>query len=471
MALNPVDQDFLERLDAGLPAGSLRAPEPRYLREPRRHWRGKAGVVAAPRCTDEVATVVRACAEARVGIVPYGGGTGLVGGQIMPEGPAPLLLSLERMNAIRDIRPEENLLVAEAGVILADLHTAAGGVDRKFPLSMASQGSAQVGGILSCNAGGVHVLRHGSARGLCLGLEAVLPDGAVWHGLSRLRKDNTGYDLRGLLIGAEGTLGVICAATLALVSVPSATATAILATPSPQSALDFLALARRRAWDAVDAFELINRLGYEFIAEVAPEVRLPFTGFPMWSVLVELQMSCGQDPNRVMEELFEAGVRAGMVTDGVIAGSGAQRDSLWSVREMIPVANQRIGAVVSHDISLPLSEVPRFIERVPERVRAVGAFRANCYGHLGDGNLHYNFFAPAGHAPSVDIDQRKALERAVHDLVHEMGGSISAEHGIGRLKVRDLERYSDPAGLEAMRAIKAALDPLGFMNPGAVLRR
>ena len=470
MSLNAADPAFLTALAARLPDGTLADVEPRYLTEPRNRWHGIGAVVARPRRVEEVATLVRACAEARVGIVPWGGGTGLVGGQVMAEGPAPVILSLDRMAALRAIYPAENAMVSEAGATLAEAQAHAQAAGRRFPLTLASQGSARVGGVLSTNAGGVNVLRYGNARDLCLGIEAVLPDGSVLHGLKRLRKDNTGYDLRHLLIGAEGTLGVITAASLRLHPVPAAEGTALLVVPDPSAALALLARAEARLGGLISAFELIGGTGLQFLSEVLPELRQPFAVPPEWMVLIELGLPEGLSPVAAMEDLFAEGMDAGLVTDGLIATSQAQRDAFWHLREMIPEANRRIGAISSHDISLPLGAVPEFIDRAGPALQALGNLRINCFGHLGDGNLHYNVFPQRGQSRAEAEAIRDPVKRLVHDMVDAMGGSVSAEHGIGRLKVGDLERYGDPAKLAAMRAIKVALDPAGIMNPGAVLR-
>src|SRR6056297_1818095 len=469
MMLNSATPEFLDSLRADLPEASFREAEPRYFEEPRGRWRGR-GVVVAPDCTEGVAQVVRACAAARVPLVPYGGGTGLVGGQIAPDGPVPVILSLERMRAVRGLWPEENVMVVEAGAILQDIHEAAEAVGRLFPLSIAAKGSARLGGLLGTNAGGVNVLRYGNARDLCLGLEAVLPDGQIWHGLKRLRKDNTGYDLRDLLIGSEGTLGVITAATLRLAPRPAGEGTALMVVDSPAAALALLSMARDHMGEGVSAFELMHRAGLEFLAETLPDIRQPFADPPEWFVLIDVGLARGLDPATALETLFAEAFEAGLVSDGMIASSEAQRHAFWEVREQIPEANRRIGSVSSHDISVPLGAIPDFIARAPDIIARIGAFRINCFGHLGDGNLHYNVFPMPGRTRHDHLAERGAIKQAVHDLVDEMGGSVSAEHGIGRLKVADLERYGDPAKLSAMRAIKAALDPLGIMNPGAVLR-
>jgi FAD/FMN-containing dehydrogenase len=468
--LNPADAAFAETLAARLPEGTLRAPDARYLEEPRGRWTGQGGLLALPRSTAEVQTIVTACAEARVGIVPWGGGTGLVGGQILPAGPAPVILSLERMDALRGIWPEENVLIVEAGMTLQGVQSAAEAAGRLFPLSLASEGSARIGGCLATNAGGIGVLRHGNARDLCLGVEAVLADGSVLAGLKRLRKDNTGYDLRHLLIGSEGTLGIITAAALRMVPRPAVEVTALLIVPDPAAALRLLTLAQSRLPGMVSAFELIGKMGFDFLKETMPEVTCPFPVAPDWCVLLDLGLPSVFEAEAAMASLYAEAEDAGLVQDGVIAASEAQRAALWRIRETIPEANRRIGAVSSHDISLPLSAVPAFIPQADAALAQLGEFRINCFGHLGDGNLHYNVFPAPGRTRRDHEAQRDAIKACVHDLVHAMGGSVSAEHGVGRLKVGDLERYGDPAKLAAMRAVKTALDPLGILNPGAVLR-
>ncbi len=470
MTLNPADTAFTDTLRAQLPDDMLRKPEQRYLEEPRGRYAGQGGVLALPRNTDEVATLIRVAHASRVPVVPYGGGTGLVGGQISSDGPAPLILSLERMNRIRAVLPEENVLVAEAGVILAEVQQAADGANRLFPLSLAAEGTARIGGTLSTNAGGTGVLRYGNARDLCLGLEAVLPDGQIWHGLTRLRKNNTGYDLRNLLIGAEGTLGVITAAALKLYARPGRSGTALLVVESPAAGLSLLSLARDHLGEMISAFELMHHQGFDFLNETLPHVRQPFAEAPDWCVLIEIGTPGEIDTDAALERLFAAALEAGLVSDGLIAQNAQQAKDFWTIRETIPEANRLIGSVSSHDISVPLGAIPEFITRATDALLALGDFRINCFGHVGDGNLHYNVFPAKGKTRADYEDQREGVKRLVHDLVHDLGGSFSAEHGVGRIKVDDLERYGDPAKLTAMRAIKAALDPKGIMNPGAVLR-
>ena len=462
--------ELAECLDAGgvLDAASD-AAQP-YLVEPRGLMRGRAAAILKPASTGQVSAILRLCHRHRIGVVPYGGGTGLVGGQVSTSGPRPVVLSLERMNRIRAVLPADGAIIAEAGVILADLQAAAAGAGRLFPLSLAAEGSCRIGGNLATNAGGVQVLRYGTARDLTIGLEAVLADGSVLSGLKPLRKDNTGYDLRHLLIGSEGTLGVITAATCKLFPLPGEVVTAMLAVPSPDGAVSLLQTLRERLGDGVSAFELIAGQGIAFLAEFHPERPDPLAGRPEWRVLVEITGPSGGGltprTEAVLAELFEAG----LATDGVLAASEAQRAHMWWMRETMPECNRRIGSVATHDISLPLSRIGRFIAEATGIVAKLDAsLRINCFGHVGDGNLHYNVFPPEGGRVADHRALAGPVKTAIHDLVHAHGGSISAEHGIGRMKTGDLEKYGDPTKLAAMRAIKAALDPLGILNPGAVV--
>jgi len=323
--------------------------------------------------------------------------------------------------------------------------------------------------VLASNAGGVNVLRYGNARAQCLGLEVVLADGKIWHGLSRLRKDNTGYDLRDLMIGSEGTLGVITAAALKLVPAPTGYCTALLSVPSPGAALELLTLAGRHLGETISAFELIARQGLEFLSETGLAFTAPFAKTPDWMVLIEIGLPEGAAPDAAMEKLFGAAFEAELVSDGVIAKSEAQRAALWQIRENIPEANRLIGPVSSHDLSIPLSEIPAFIEAGTRAVAKLGDFRINCFGHIGDGNLHFNVFAPKGRHKKEFASQAADIRRMLYDLTDSFGGSFSAEHGIGRMKTAELQRYGDPQKLMMMRAIKSALDPDGILNPGVVL--
>jgi len=472
MPRDAADSTFIDTLAAQFPDDMFGPADQSYLEEPRGRFQGMRGFVARPRTTEEVAALVKACSDAGVGIVPYGGGTGLVGGQIAPEGEAeaPLILSLERMTAIRAVYPQENVLIAEAGAILATIQSAASDVDRLFPLSLASEGSARIGGLLSTNAGGVNVLRYGNTRDLCLGLEVVMPDGSIWKGLKRLRKDNTGYDLRNLMIGAEGTLGIITAASLKLFPRPAATGTAVFVIRDAEAALELLSLAKAQLGESISAFELMHRTGLDFLSQTLPDIRKPFGDHhPEWMILMDVGLPKGLDPQEALEDLFVAAEEDGIASDAVIAQSEGQRTDFWSVREHIPEANRRIGAVSSHDVSVPLGELPHFIARVRQAIAQVGEFRINCFGHVGDGNLHFNVFPPEGRSRDEFLDETKQIKRLVHDIAQDLGGTFSAEHGVGRAKKADLARYGDPAKLAAMRAIKDALDPKGIMNPGAVL--
>ncbi len=465
--LNAADDSLAEAL--GRAGVRVRPADRSYLEEPRSLFSGTSRHVALPASLEEVSAIVRACAAARVGIVPYGGGTGLVAGQVATGFPAPLVLSLERMAAVRGTFPEEDVIVAEAGMTIAGVQAAAAEAGRLFPLSYASQDAARLGGALSVNSGGLNVLRYGMARDLCLGIEAVLPDGSVLHALKRIQKDNTGYDLRHLLIGSEGTLGVITAAALRVLPRPARTATAFLSVASPRAALSLLTICREQAGETVSAFELVPAEAFAFLAETQPALRHPFDKAPPWAVLTELGMGPGSDPVERMGVIYERASEAGLVLDGRIAQGDRQRADFWALREAVPHANRRIGAIASHDVSLPLSEIPGFIEECGARIRQILPCRISAFGHLGDGNLHYNVFPPGGGSRDACLDRAPAVTRAVHDMVASRGGSFSAEHGIGRAKSGELERYADPAKLAAMRAIKSALDPLGIMNPGAVI--
>ena len=468
--LRDANADFAERLSSALPDLSIRPADPGYLEEPRGLTTGRDSFVARPASTEQVAGIVRFCSGANVGLVPYGGGTGLVAGQVSDQGPVPLIVSLEKMTKIRAVYPSEDAIIAEAGATISDIQNAADDAGRLFPLTYASKDTARLGGALAVNSGGLNVLRYGMTRNLCLGIEAVLPNGEILHGLKRLRKDNTGYDLRHLLIGSEGTLGIITAAALTLAPKPAHVATAFLAVPDPAAALDLLTLFKDHAGETVSAFELISHRGFEFLNESGIDARHPFSDIPEWSVLAEIGTGRGTDPEELLLAIFEEAFEKELVIDGAIAQSGQQRADFWDLRENIPAANRRVGSVASHDISLPLSEIPGFLDEAGKAIEAMGPFRINGFGHLGDGNVHYNVFPPAGESRDAYRPLAQDISKLVHDKVTDRGGSFSAEHGVGRLKVEALETYGDPTKLAAMRAIKAALDPKGIMNPGAVLR-
>jgi FAD/FMN-containing dehydrogenase len=470
MALNPADSGFQDKLRSLLPPDTIRPLDDKYLREERGRYTGIGGFLVAPRTVDDVATIVRACNTGRIGLIPYGGGTGYVCGHLAKDGPPAVILTTERMTKIGPIWPEENVIAVEAGAVLSEVQAAAASADRLFPLSLASQGSCRLGGNLATNAGGVNVLRYGNTRDLCLGIEAVLGDGTVVRQLNRLRKDNTGYDIRNLLIGSEGTLGIITAARLRLFARPYQVMSAVMAVSNPQAALSLLSLAQKHMGDTISAFELIDRTAMTFVARALPDIRQPFKQPPDWMVLIDYTPPRIEDAGNQFEALFTQAYEQGYVSDGVIGQSQAHNDELWKLRESIPEANRRIGAICSHDISLPLGEVAAFIQNCEQLLARLGQFRINCFGHLGDGNLHYNVFPADGVSRDDHLCQAEQISEVVHDLASAMGGSVSAEHGIGRAKVEALEKYGDPGKVHAMRAIKAALDPVGIMNPGAMLR-
>jgi len=471
MTLSAATSEFITKLTAALPDGTISDPAAAYLNEPRDLYQGTAACLVRPRTVEEIALTVKLCNEHKVGIIPYAGGTGLVGGQVAALDPAPILVSVERMTSIRAIDPDNNTMTVDAGVILTDIQEAADQADRLFPLSLAAEGSCRIGGNLATNAGGVQVLRYGNTRDLCLGIEAVMPDGSIYHGLKGLRKDNTGYDLRNLLIGSEGSLGLITGATLKLHAKPEKLTTAMTVVPSPAAAVKLLQVMQTALDGLVSGFELIHGMGLDFLAEKLPDVRHPFATRPEWMVLVE---AGGGTDARLDERMFaalEGAIEDELVLDVLIAQNMQQRQEFWSVREHIPLANRAVGSVSSHDISVPVSAVPEFIQTGFDAIAALGDLRVNCFGHVGDGNLHYNVFPAAGLNRKDLLDKRVMIKKTIHDLVHQFDGSVSAEHGIGRLKVTDLETYADPTKLAMIKAIKTALDPNGIMNPGVIIRQ
>jgi FAD/FMN-containing dehydrogenase len=422
----------------------------------------------SPANVKEVSTILSSANSENIPIIPYGGGTGLVGGQIQDRGPAGILLSLKRMNKIRYLNSEENVITVEAGVILSDLRSAAEKEERVFPLSLASEGTAQIGGNLATNAGGLNVLRYGSTRSLCLGLEVVFADGSIWNGLSRLHKDNTGYDLKNLVIGSEGTLGIITAATMKLFSKPKDKSVALIAVGSPKDALRLLSEAKDYFGETISAFELINKMGIQFLKETGLNFKFPLSAIPEWMVLLEIGHPVRFGTEKNINDFFENILSSSLALDGALAENMRQQNDLWAIRENIPEANRRIGSVSSHDISLPLSEVSDFVEQARLEISKLGQFRINCFGHLGDGNLHFNIFPEKGNNREIYNDIRPTVKTVIHDLVHKYGGSVSAEHGIGRLKTNDLIKYSDPIKLKLNKSIKKAMDPNGILNPGVI---
>jgi FAD/FMN-containing dehydrogenase len=452
--------------DAVLTAPADLAP---YLTDHRRLYRGDAAAVVLPRTTEQVARIVAFCNSSRIGVVPHGGNTGYVGGAT-PLDPAVIVLALGRMNRIRTVDAANFALVAEAGCTLSAVQDAALDADRLFPMSLGSEGSCQIGGNLATNAGGTAVLRYGMMRDLTYGLEAVLADGSVISQLSPLAKDNTGYDLTRLLIGSEGTLGVITAASLKLFPRPRATATAWVAIPSPTAALELLARLRTAGDGRLTTLELVPDVALALVLKHIGAARDPGLRASPWYMLVELTGSGEQDLDALLTQSLAAAADAGLVRDAVISASDAQRENFWRLREAVPEAQRKAGGSLKHDISVPVASVPRFIEAgaaIVAQVAPEGFLVA--YGHVGDGNLHFNVNQRTGTDDVAFAESTAPLRRAVHDLVAQFGGSFSAEHGIGKLKVEELRRYAQPAELAAMHRIKQAFDPHGILNPGKVL--
>ncbi len=439
-------------------------------------WRqracGRALAVVRPGSTDEVAAVVRACAARGASIVPQGGNTGLAVGSVPDDSGTQVVLSLRRMDAVRAIDAANLTITVEAGGILQNLQQAAEQAGFLFPLSMASEGSCTIGGNLAANAGGTQVLRYGNARELCLGLEVVTAQGEVWNGLSGLRKDNTGYDLRDLFIGSEGTLGIITAATMKLYPLPAARLIAWAAVPSMQAAVDLLGLAHQHLGAGLTGFEVMNQFALSLVDKHYPQQRVPLFRTSPWCVLLENSDHESEDHARTLfERLLEAALEAGCVNDAVVAESLSQAQALWHIRESIPLAQAEEGLNIKHDISVPVSRIPAFVAETDALLaREVPGVRLVDFGHLGDGNLHYNVQAPeGGDAKAFLREQEERINTLVFDAVARHGGSISAEHGIGSLKAAKLPHYKSPVALRMMRAIKQALDPKGIMNPGRVL--
>ena len=436
----------------------------------RKRYRGRALAVARPSCTDQVAAVVGLCASHGVPIVPQGGNTGLVGGGVPDASGGQLLLSLSRMRRVRAVDPDNMTTTVEAGCVLHALQAAAAAHDLLFPLRLGSEGSCTIGGNLASNAGGTQVLRYGNARELCLGLEEVTASGEVWHGQSGLRKDNTGYDLRDLFIGSEGTLGIITAATMKLYPRPAATVVALAACPDIDGVLGLLRVARKRLDAGLTGFELIERFALELVARHFPRCRQPFRDAP-WVVLLELSAECEGLAGQRLEAVLAEASEQGLLSDAVVSATAAQASELWQLRESIPLAQASEGLNIKHDIGLPVSAIPGFLREVLASLHVeVPGLRPVLFGHLGDGNLHFNLQAPEGMAPDAFLRQHEAaLNRLVYDAVLARGGTFSAEHGIGALKVAELAARKSPVALEMMRAIKRALDPQGLLNPGRLL--
>lgn len=436
----------------------------------RRLYRGRALALALPRDVEQVSRLLALCNALRIPVVPQGGNTGYCGAATPDESGRQLVLSLRRLNAVRHVDPLNASMVVEAGCILADVQRAAATVGRFFPLSLGAEGSCQIGGNLATNAGGVNVVRYGMTRDLVLGLEVVLADGRVLSNLTALRKDNTGYDLRHLFVGSEGTLGVITAASLKLFAPQSTVSTAFVAVPSPAAAVELLDRLRTTSQDAVSSFELVPESAVQLVMRYVANARAPLATQSPWFVLIE--WLAGD-----LASALESALEAGLITDAVLAQNDRERRDFWYLREHIPEGQRRHGASLKHDVSVPIDRLPAFIDEATCRIEAlISDTLLVCYGHVGDGNLHFNISARVadadgrGESSAALLACEEPIKRALHDLVADYQGSLSAEHGIGRLKVQELERYASPVELELMRAIKRSFDPNGILNPGKVLR-
>jgi FAD/FMN-containing dehydrogenase len=469
-----VPAEVVERLKAVVgTAGYLDAPADvaPYCRSFRDDWVGRVPIVLRPKSTAEVCGIVRICADAGVAIVPQGGNTGLTGGSQPHADMSEVIISTSRLNQIRAIDTINDTITVEAGVVLKAIQEAADRADRLFPLSLGAEGSCQIGGNISTNAGGVQVLRYGNARNLVMGLEVVLPDGSVWEGLRGLRKDNTGYDMKQLFIGAEGTLGIITAAVLRLFPKPTARETAWIALDSPKAAVALLGHMRAQMGDAVSAFELMARLIIDLLLTGVPGHEDPFPQAHPWYVLTDVT---SQGPpgslHGPLSEALASAQEAGIIRDALIASSGAQAARLWKMRESLVEAQVSAGGTIAHDVSVPVSRIPEFIERANAAVvAAYPGVRPCAFGHVGDGNMHYNPVRPRDWDGARFKQERPHINRIVHDIVVELGGSISAEHGIGQSRLAELAHYKAPVEIEMMRSVKRALDPKGIMNPGKVV--
>ena len=442
-----------------------------YLVEWRDRYVGKAALVLKPGSTAEVSAILKLANQTRTAIVPQGGNTGLVGGQIPFESGHEVVVSLERLTHIRDIDLSGDTMTVEAGLVLANVQSVAATAGRLFPLSLASEGSCQIGGVLATNAGGMSVLAYGSARDLALGLEVVVADGSVWNGLKGLRKDNSGYDLRDLFIGSEGTLGIITAAMLRLFPKPKETATAFAGLAHPEAASALFTRVYEEAGPALTAFELMPRIGLDFVLRHGSKTRDPLSSTHAWYVLFELSSPReGSEVGRAAEALLSQGIEAGEIGDAVLASSLAQAAELWRLRELMSEVQRQEGGSIKHDVSVPVSKVPELIARADQLVELmIPGARPVPFGHLGDGNIHYNVSQPLAMDRAVFLANWEALNAAVHEIVLDLGGSISAEHGIGRLKHDLLPHAKQPLELELMRKIKRAFDPNNILNPGKLL--
>ena len=467
------DLQFLDRLKSLVGPKGWRGSDSagKYFTDPRGYFHGSASLVLLPSSTQQVSQVVAACNEAQIGIVPFGGGTGGVAGHMEINGGFPVVLSLERMTAIRSVSIDDETIIAEAGCILATIQEIAEQNGRRFGLSLASEGSCTIGGNLASNAGGIQVLKYGNCRDLCLGIEAVMPDGSVLNDLKPLRKNNTGFDLRHLLIGSEGTLGIITASALKLSPLPEDSVTVMCALPAPGSALKLLHKIRNKLGETVTAFELMSGLGVSLATKYFETLRNPFDRSYEWYIVAEIEGYKGIQQS--LEQILAQELEQGNIVDAVFAESRSQSEALWNLRELAYEYNQKEGAICSSDTSVPISQIEKFIELTSTAIRYLdGGLRANCYGHIGDGNIHVNVFPPQNVSKQVYLQMHPGIQETtrmiINETTHQCGGSISAEHGIGRLRISELQRYADKTKLAVMQTIKTAIDPNGIMNPGAV---
>jgi FAD/FMN-containing dehydrogenase len=442
-----------------------------YVRELRGLWAGRTPLVLRPGSVEEVSRILALATETRTRVVPQGGNTGLVGGQVPHASGNEIVVSLSRLNRVREIDTLSNTVTAEAGVVLEALHRAVDAADRMFPLSLASQGSCEIGGNLSSNAGGTAVLAYGNTRDLCLGVEVVLPTGEVFDDLRKLKKDNTGYDLKNLFIGAEGTLGIITAAVLKIFPKPRGREVGWAGVSSPEAALALFGLASELAGSNLTAFELIGKAPLYFSLKFTENAAPPLAGDWPWHVLIEISSGRSpEDARGLIETILSEGIDKGLAGDAAIAESIGQANAFWALRENISDAQKPEGASIKHDISIPIAAVPEFIARAAVAVEAVSpGARVVCFGHMGDGNLHYNISQPVDVDPKAFLALYRNMNKAVHDIVRDLDGSISAEHGIGQLKRDELLATAPAVGIDLMRRVKAAFDPQGIMNPGKVI--
>ena len=451
--------------EKGVVEGDDQAP---FLSEWRGRWPGEAALIVMPASTAQVAEIVKLCAAENVAITPQGGNTGLVGGQI-PSG-SEILLSLKRMRAIRDVSPLNNTMTVDAGLTLAEAQEAADNADRLFPLSIGSEGSCQIGGVISTNAGGVNVLRYGNTRDLVLGLEAVMPDGEIWNGLKRLRKNNTGYDIKQLLIGGEGTLGIVTGAVLKLFPKPADTVTAFAAVDDADKAVALLSYLQNATGGAATSFELMSRRCIDLVLKHIPQTRDPLAAPSPYYTLMEFSSGEASGLRETMERVLEGALNDGLIVDAAIADNETQAKMFWHIRHSISEAINGEGLGARHDVSVATSDIPAFLEKAGAAVETIAPdARIVAFGHIGDGNVHYDIVPPEGSAPDALDDLRPTIENAVYDVIDTFDGSISAEHGVGRHRRDSLAKRKSAVELNAMRAIKNALDPKGIMNPGKML--